>query len=132
MKIHNKNIIVSFIIILFVLMLCLPKIIDLIPSSEVKYVVTVIFSLLVFLFLIYITYDDIKKREYTTTVYIIFLDIIGIVVYAVLFYNCFNKIDVTDIEALLRSNHIQVACLLYILCESIALSFLKSNRFKKK
>lgn len=132
MKIHNKSIIVSFIIILFILLLCLPNIIDLIPSKKVKYVITVVFSLLVFLFIVYITYNDIRKREYTTTVYIVLLEIIGIIVYVIGSYTYFHKTDVSDIEVLLRRNNIQAACLFYILCESIVITFLKRDSFKKK
>lgn len=133
-RFNNKNIIASFIIILFVLLLCLPKIIDLIPSREVKYIITVIISLLVVLLCIYITYNDIRKREYTTTIYIVLLEIIGIIIiaYVVFDYIHFPTTDVTDIDALLRSNNIHIACLFYILCESISVNFLKSDRFKKK
>ncbi|GLC30176.1 hypothetical protein [Clostridium omnivorum] len=132
MRIHNKSIIVSFIIILFILLLCLPNIIDLIPSRKVKYVITVVFCLLVFLFLVYITYNDIRKREYTTTVYIVLLEIIGIIAYVIGSYTYFHKTGVSDIEVLLRRNNIQAACLFYILCESIVITFLKRDSFKKK
>lgn len=129
---RSKNIIISFIILLFVLMLCLPNIIDLIPSTGVKYVITVIFSFLVFLFLIYITFNDIRKKEYTTTVYIVLLDIVTIIVFAVLSYVYFNKTDTADINTLIRRDAISIAGSLYLLCESIAQNFLKSARFKGK
>ena len=132
MRVKKKNIIVSSIIILFALLLFLPNIVDLIPSKEVKFAIAIIFSLLVFLFLIYVTYSDIRKSEFTTTVYLVLLDIIGIIVFVVVNYTYLHKSNETNIEILLQKSNIRIVCLLFLLCSSILVYFLKNDRFMKK
>lgn len=132
MGFDKKNFIVLLIIVVFGLVLFMPNIIDLIPSHEVKFTAAIIFSLLAFLFLIYITYSDIRKKQYTTTVYIVILDIIQVVVFAIVGYMLLNNSPVINSEILLRVNHIRAASLMYALCSSILLDFLKSERFVRK
>jgi len=136
MRVKKEIILVSSVIILFALLLFLPNIIDLIPSKEVKFEIAVIISLLVFLLLIYVTYSDIRKSGFTTTVYIVLLDIIVIIVLVVLTYNYIytyiHKSNEINIEILLRNINIRTVSLLVFLCSSILKNFLESKRFKKK
>ena len=133
MRVKKENIIVSSVMILFALQLFLPNIIDLIPSKEVEFAIAIIISLLVLLLLIYVTYSDIRKSKFTTTVYIVLLDIIRIIVFVFLTYTYMHiKSDETNIEILLRYINIRTVSLLVLLCSSILISFLENNRYIKK
>lgn len=135
MKFNKKDIIISaIIIIVFLLLLFLPNIIDLIPSKNIQYLISIIVSILVFLGLIYGIFNDIRKREFTTTVYIVLADITILISYIVLMYTCFHNLKASniDIEYILQQNRIRIICLLSMLCASMLLSFLKSERFIKK
>lgn len=132
MGFKKEHFIASLIIILFILLLFVPNIVDLIPSEEMKYVVTIIFSVLVFIFLIYLTYDDIRKRKFTTTVYIVLLDIIGIINFVFVGYTLLIYSNQTNFEAILHKNNIHIVGLFGLLCISILLNYLKSKKFMKK
>lgn len=131
MRFNKKNIIVLIVVILFALLLFLPNVIGLIPSDRVKFVIYNIFSLLVFLFLIYITYNDIRERKFTTTVYIVLADIIVMAVFAAVMYTFYNYFNVTNVDILLRESRIRVTSLIFLFCSSILLNYLKSDKFKK-
>ena len=132
MRVKKEHFITIVIIILFGLLFFLPNSIDLITSEEIKYKVTVIFSILVFLFLIYLTYDDIRKRQFTTTAYIVLLDIIGIFNYIIVCYTFLIYQSKTNFEVLLHKNNIRIAGLLVILFTSVLLNYLKNDKFIKK
>ena len=132
MRVKKEHFITIVIIILFGLLFFLPNSIDLITSEEIKYKVTVIFSILVFLFLLYLTYDDIRKRKFTTTAYIVLLDIIGIFNYIIVCYIFLIYQSKTNFEVLLHKNNIRIAGLLVILFTSVLLNYLKNDKFIKK
>lgn len=131
MRFNKGNVIVLIVVIIFALLLFLPNVIGLIPSDRVKFVISNIFSLLVFLFLIYITYNDIRERKLTTTVYIVLADIIVMAVFAVVMYTFYNDFNVTNVDILLRESRIRVTSLIFLFCSSILLNYLKSDKFKK-
>ena len=133
MRFNKDKIIALFIISLFILLYFLPNIIELIPSTEVKSVITNILLLVIFLFLIYVTYNDLRKSKYTTTVYIVVVDIIviiGCVVYYCTYY--FYTSSIMNIKILLYKNNIRSVCWVVLLCTGILLHFLQSERFMKK
>lgn len=132
MRFDKKFIVLLLIIILFGLVLFLPSIINSIPSYKLKFVITIIISLLFFLFLVYITYDDVREKKFTTTTGIVLIELITLLVYIVVSYTFFKNLNVIDTKVLLRENHIRVASYIYLLCSSILLNFLKSERFIKK
>lgn len=132
MRVKKEHLIASLIIILFVLLLLLPNIVNLITSEEIKYKVNITITVLVFLFLIYSTYDDIRKRKFTTTVYIVALDIIQIINFITLCYTFLIYSNETSIEIMLHKNNIHIVSLLVLLCISLMLSYLKSEKFIKK
>ncbi len=132
MRLDKKIILGAAIIILFGLLLFLPNIVALIPSERVQFALAIIFCFLVFLLLIYVTYNDIRKKQYTTAVFIVLADIIIIVAFAAICYTYFHKSNVTNTEILLRKIHIRTIAGVSSLCASILLSFLRSQRFIKK
>lgn len=132
MRFDKKFIMLLLIIILLALLLFLPSIINLIPSYEVKFVITIIFLILIFFFLVYVTYNDVRKKQFTTTAYIVLIEVITLIVYVVVCYTSFKNLNVIDTKILLQENHIRVASLIFLLCSSIVLNFLKSERFIKK
>lgn len=132
MRFDKKYIVLLLIIILFGLVLFLSSIINSIPSYKLKFVITIIISLLFFLFLVYITYDDVREKNFTTTTGIVLIELIILLVYIVVSYTFFKNLNVIDTKVLLRENHIRVASYIYLLCSSILLNFLKSERFIKK
>ena len=128
-RVMKKIILVSSVIILLALELFLPHIIDLIPSKEIPFAIS-----LVILLFIYVTYSDIRKSAFTTTVYIVLLDIILIIVFVVLTYTYtyMYKPNETNVEIILQYNNIFTVSLWVLLCSSILKDFLESKRFKKK
>ena len=132
MRVKKEHFITIVIIILFGLLFFLPNSIDLITSEEIKYKVTVIISILVFLLLIYLTYDDISKRKFTTTAYIVLLDIISIINYIILSYTFLIYPNKTNYEVILHKNNILTVGLLVILFTSVLLNYLKNDKFIKK
>lgn len=85
----NKSTIKATIIVICLILLVIPsKAMDIFPYSEkVKIAVAIIIYLIFFVSMIGKTYDDLKKNEFTTTVYLVLLDIVRIIVYlAVLWY----------------------------------------------
>lgn len=132
MRVKKEHFITIVLIILFGLLFFLPNMIDLITSEEIKFKVTVIFSILVFLFLIYLTYDDIRKRKFTTTAYIVFLDIIVITNFIILSYTFYIYPSNTNPEVILHKINIRIVSLLVLLLTSVLLNYLKNDKFIKK
>lgn len=132
MRFKKEHFIIIVIIILIGLLSFLPNIINSITSEEIKYKVTVIFFILVFLFLIYLTYDDISERKFTTTAYIVLLDIIGIITYIIVCYTFWIYRNETKLEVLFYKNNIRIAGSVFILVSSVLLNYLKSEKFIKK
>ena len=132
MKLRKDYFINIIIITLFGLLFFLPYTIGLITSEEIKYKFTVIFSILVFLFLIYLTYDDISKRKFTTTAYIVLLDIIGIINYIIVCCTFLFYQSETNFEVISHKNNIRLVGLLVILFTSVLLNYLKNDKFIKK
>jgi hypothetical protein len=132
MRIKKKHFITLLMIMLFVLFLFLPNIINLISSEEIKYKITIAFSVLVILFLIYSTYDDIRKREFTTSLYIVLIDIIETIYFAFLFYTFLIYSGETNLDIILKEDKIRIVGLIILLCSSILQNYLKSNRFIRK
>ena len=132
MNVKHRNFAVSLIIVLFVLLLFLPKIIDLIPSEEIKYSIIIIFSTLVLLLLIYLAYSDIRKKEYTTTMYIVLLDIIGIISYVYIGYVILTNSKEAGFDVVLQKNNTYTVGLVSLLCILILLRYLKSEKFIKR
>jgi hypothetical protein len=132
MRINKRNLLISVVVILFILLLFLPKIIDLIPSVEVKFVVVSILASLTLIFMIIETYQDITKKQFTTTVFIVLSDIIQIVAFLVLGYLSFRSYDVINIEAVLTKNDARMLAIMLIFGANLVRTFLKSQRFEKK
>lgn len=131
MRVKKEHFITPLCIILLVLLWFLPKIIDLITSKEIKYKVIIIICALIFLFPIYAIYDDIRKKKFTTIVYIVLLDIIEIINFGVLCYTFFIYSGETNLEVILHKNNIRVVCLLIQFGISVLSNYLKSHKFIK-
>jgi len=68
----NKSFVIILIsIILFVFPFFLTKIIDLIPSEEVKTIIVITMWVIISIFFILEAYGDITKKLFTTTAYIL-------------------------------------------------------------
>lgn len=132
MKLNKSHMIFAISIILFILLLFLPNIIDLIPSKEVKSIIVIILAMLTFIAIIFETYDDLTKKQFTTNIYIILADIIEIISFGILGYISFKSYDTTNIEVILKRNDHIAAAKLFFLGAILVRSFLKSQRFKKK
>lgn len=132
MKLNKSDMIFAISIILFILLLFLPNIIDLIPSKEVKSIILIILAMLTFIAIIFETYDDLTKKQFTTTIYIILADIIEIIAFGILGYLSFKSYDTTNIEVILKRNDHITAAKLFFLGAILVRSFFKSQRFKKK
>ena len=132
MRFNKSNIIISVIFSLFILLLFLPKLVDLIPSGEVKFAISIILALLVFIFILFETYGDITKKQFTTTPYIVLSDIISIIAFAVLGYLSFTKFDLKNIEVLLYRINARNTAALFLFGGMLIRNFFKSQRFEKK
>lgn len=127
-----KSYIISFIIvILFILVIFLPNIIDLIPSQKVKIIVAGILFFLMLILMIFTTYKDIRKKEYTNNVFIVITDVVQISSYLVLGYIALVPYDVKNIELLFsKINHRMIAILVFASTILIQ-SYFKREKFKK-
>lgn len=136
MKFRKLNIrsvlLIALIIVLLILLLFLPNIINLIPDSRIKYGVTIVLSGLLFAYLLYLIYADLRNKQYVTTIYIVLSDIIIVLSFGVLAYTSFKRVDVKNIEALFLNFNMGLNAKLVLLCTTLLRSFLKSERFKKE
>lgn len=132
MKINKSDLIFVMIIILCVLLFFLPNFIDLIPSKEVQSIIAIIMLMLVFILIIFETYGDITRKQFTTTVYIVLADIVQISALTVLGYLSFKSYDATNIEALLKRTDYHTMAVLFFLGAILVRNFFKSEKFKKK
>lgn len=131
MRVKKEQFITSLFIILLVLLWFLPNFVNSITSEEIKHKITIIMSVLVLLFLIYVTYDDIRKKKFTTIVYIVLLDSIGIINFVALCYTFFIYSGETNFEAILHKNNIRLVCLLIQFCISVLSNYFKRDKFIK-
>lgn len=126
MKLNKSDMIFAISIIFFILLCFLPNIIDLIPSKEVKSIVLMILSMLAFIAIIFEIYDDLTKKQFTTTIYIILADIIEIIAFGILAYLSFKSYDTTNVEVLLKRNDYITAAKLSFLGAILVRNLLKS------
>lgn len=132
MRAKKEYFIILLIIMYFVCLLFLPKIFNLISSEEIKNKITIAFSVLVIFFLIYLTYDDTRKQEFTTTLYIVLIDIIRVICFAFPFYTFLVYSGKTNLDIILKENKIESVSLIILSCSTILQNYLKSDRFIKK
>ena len=131
MKFNRTYFIYPVGIILFILLLFLPNIVDLIPSEEMRFVSYIILVLLVFIFIVFETYQDIKKKQFTTDIYVILVDIIAIISFVSVIYISFKSYNLTNIEILLQNKINKTMASIFFFCAILLQSYLKSQKFKK-
>jgi hypothetical protein len=131
---HKKKDLLELIIIIVIIVLIffLPNIIDLIPSREIKHRIASIAFILIFILMIYEALQNIRNNRFTTSSYIIITEIILIVSYLFMTYSCFKGYKVKNIDEIIHYENIRIGAQGVFLCSSMVLSFLKSERFKKK
>lgn len=135
MKFNKANIIssifITICILLLFLLLFLPKIIDLIPSKDTRFIIYIILFILFFIHIIFETYHDIRKKQFTTKIYIVITDIIAIIAFTVLFYINFTNHNETNIEVVLQKSTYSMMALLFFAGAILIQTLLKNQRFKK-
>lgn len=132
MSYTNKNIIKILFTILFIILLSLPRFISLAFSNEIRDLIAIIVGALVLILMIYEIHVDIKRKQFTTNIYLALIDIIQVVAFAVLGYLSFKRYDKGNIEAVLKRNEFSILFVLLFVGTSFLKDFFKSEAFKKK
>jgi hypothetical protein len=131
MRVIKEAFLILIILALLAVSLFSRKIINLIPSNKIIFVAATIYLLGLALF-IFLTYRDITRKQYTTTLFIVVADIIAIIYFAVIAYMIFIGSNETDILELAKMKvNISKAALLFagVLWGR---SYVKSEKFRKK
>ena len=136
MDMNKSKYIASKIIILFMFLyfylIFLPTIIHIIPDTKFKFVLGIIAFFLVFIFIVYVTYKDIRNKQYVTTKFIVLTDIVIIVAFINSVLIIYKIYDIRYTEMFLDKNDIQ---LLIVICFALGgwlKNFLKREQFMKK
>lgn len=132
MRLNKNNVIFSAVVILIIILLFLPRIIDRIPSKEVKLAASIIVCLLILIYIIFETYRDITKKQYTTNTYIVLTDILQILAFAVLSYISFKSYNKKNIEEIFKIYNARIVSELILFAAILLRNFLRSQRFEKK
>lgn len=115
MKLFKSVVIYSMIIISFFLLFFSSKIVNLIPSKEIRTVILIIGYIIIFIFIISDTCRDITKKNLSTSLYIVLADIIQIIAYAAMGYLSIMIYKTVNIEILLRLNGERILAVLLLL-----------------
>ncbi len=123
------NKLIKILLIFFIVIIILiPK--KYLAMNQLNYL-EIIISVLFFLYFTICLYMDIAKRQYSTSILIIVVDIINIIALAILCYLYFKNYDKTNMDALWnRKTNIQTCAFLLILMVPIKY-ILENQRFKK-
>jgi hypothetical protein len=136
MDMNKSKYIASKIIILFMflyfLLIFLPTIIHMIPDTKFKFALGIIVFCLTFIFILYVTYKDIRNKQYVTTKFIVLTDIVMIILFVNSVLVVFKIYDIRYTEMFLDKNDIQ---LLIVICFAVGAwlkKFLKREQFMNK
>lgn len=127
-----KSYIISLLLIgVIVCLIFLPNAIDLIPSQKVKIIVAVILFFLMLILMIFTTYKDIRKKEYTNNVFIVITDVVQISSYLVVGYIALVPYDVKNMELLFSKIDHRMFAMLVFASTILLQSYFKTEKFKK-
>lgn len=119
---------IKIILVIFTLIF-LPLIIDRIPNERIKFIFSIVFFSILFIFILYEFYKDVINNHYSTTKFILLSDLIIIflyIVFVILVIKNFNKI--LSLNFKLNLDNIILIPLPIIIIRH----YLKSKRFKNK
>lgn len=132
MKLIKNDYLFNLLIIFGVFLFFVPFIIGIEAPERVGIIFFTVLWILIFIAMLVGTVREILKKQYTTIIYIVFMDIIKISCFAALSYMLFSIYGQKDITALEKANNNRdIVALIFVGASSMEALF-KCERFKKK
>ncbi len=114
MKFDRNILLFPVIIILFIGLFLSSKIIELIPANRPVFVDLTVYIIMLAIF-IFLTYKDIMRKKYTTTTYIVILDILAIIyIIGAAYGNYLNYYETDLLSKIERNLNIYLASIFFL------------------
>ncbi|MDP4088090.1 MAG: hypothetical protein Q8930_02315 [Bacillota bacterium] len=131
MKFKKAYLTFPVIIILLALLFCLPGIIESIPSGNMRFGVIITLYVLVLILFIYEALHEIIKKQFTTTIFVVLMDIVEITSFGFAGYLSY-KINLTAALLDKVQFHLDSTLLIIVfMAAGLIKQFLKTQRFRK-
>lgn len=102
-----------------------------IPNEGLRPIAENIAYFLIVLYFVIELYEDLTKKQFTTTIYIIIADIIGLLAFAAILYLAFVKFDRNNIDTILELNKESTVVKVLLFLIILAKSYLRQEKFSK-